>query len=93
VVRVRDHGDRAVNVPANRTIVEALRDAGVEVMTDCLRGECGLCALTVLDAEGRLDHRDVFLDEDERAEGRCLLACVSRAVGGAVTVDTGHRPG
>jgi vanillate O-demethylase ferredoxin subunit len=93
VVRVRDHGDRAVTVPANRTLAEALRDAGVDVITDCRRGECGLCALTVLEAEGRLDHRDVFLDATERAEGRCILACVSRAVGGAITVDTGHRPG
>ena len=66
--------------------------AGVEMMWDCLRGECGLCVVDVLEAEGRLDHRDVFLSEDEQAHGTKLCACVSRAAGGAVTVDTGFRP-
>jgi vanillate O-demethylase ferredoxin subunit len=46
----------------------------------------------VLEAEGELDHRDVFLSEDEQREGQTLLTCVSRAVGGAVTIDTGFRP-
>jgi vanillate O-demethylase ferredoxin subunit len=46
----------------------------------------------VLEAEGELDHRDVFLSEDEQQEGQTLLTCVSRAVGGAVTIDTGFRP-
>ena len=35
-----------------------------------------------LEADGRLDHRDVFLSEDEQAHGTKLCACVSRAVGG-----------
>jgi hypothetical protein len=46
----------------------------------------------VLEADGPLDHRDVFLSEDEQALGTKLCACVSRAAGGAVTVDTGFRP-
>jgi vanillate O-demethylase ferredoxin subunit len=92
-VCVRDHGDKRVHVPQNRTMLDALRDAGVEVMWDCLRGECGLCAVTVVGAEGDLDHRDVFLSEDEQLEGHSLCTCVSRAVGGSITVDTGFRPG
>ena len=90
-VHVREHG-RDVRVPANQTMLAALRAAGVEVMWDCLRGECGLCVVDVLAAEGRLDHRDVFLSDDEQAQGTKLCTCVSRAVGGAVTVDTGCRP-
>lgn len=89
---VRDHGDRRVEVPRNRTLLAALADAGVDVMSDCLRGECGLCAVTVVEAEGDLDHRDVFLSEEEQEEGHALCACVSRAAGGSVTIDTGFRP-
>jgi ferredoxin-NADP reductase len=92
VVRVHDQGDREITVRRNRTVLDALKDAGVDMMWDCLRGECGLCAVRVLDAEGELDHRDVFLSEDEQREGQTLLTCVSRAVGGAVTIDTGFRP-
>jgi ferredoxin-NADP reductase len=91
VVRVHDQGDRQITVPKNRTMLDALADHGVELMWDCRRGECGLCGVTVLDAEGELDHRDVFLSEEQQAEGRRLLTCVSRAVGGAVTIDSGFR--
>jgi vanillate O-demethylase ferredoxin subunit len=89
---VRDHGGRDVAVPANRTLLSALQEAGIEVMSDCLRGECGLCAVEVVAAEGALDHRDVFLSDDEQQEGSALCSCVSRAVGGTLTIDTGFRP-
>ena len=90
-VHVRELG-REVSVGADQTLLAALRAAGVEVMWDCLRGECGLCVVDVLEADGPLDHRDVFLSEDEQALGTKLCACVSRAAGGTVAVDTGFRP-
>jgi ferredoxin-NADP reductase len=89
--RVRDHGDRTVTVPAGRTLLSALKASGIDVMADCLRGECGLCAVAVLDHDAELDHRDVFLSEHEQQEGATLCACVSRSVGGTVTIDTGYR--
>jgi ferredoxin-NADP reductase len=92
VVRVADRDGREVLVPEDRTMLDALRQAGVDVMWDCRRGECGLCRVRVLGVEGELDHRDVFLSDDEREEGDALLTCVSRAVGGCVTIDTGYRP-
>lgn len=79
-------------VRRNRTLLDALKDHGVDMMWDCLRGECGLCAVRALDAEGELDHRDVFLDEEEQRHGETIVTCVSRAVGGAITIDTGFRP-
>ena len=91
VARVRDHDDREVVVPANRTLLSALHGAGIDVMADCLRGECGLCAVTVIDHDAELDHRDVFLSDAERLQDATLCACVSRAVGGTVTIDTGFR--
>ena len=72
-------------------MLAALQGAGVEVVGDCRRGECGVCAVEVVDLDGRLDHRDVFLSERQRAEGRKICPCVSRAAG-AVTIDVGWRP-
>ena len=40
---------------------------------------------------GKIDHRDVFLSDEERAEGRKICTCVSRVVGGSVRIDTGYR--
>ncbi|HMA26425.1 MAG: PDR/VanB family oxidoreductase [Solirubrobacterales bacterium] len=91
VCRMRD-ADREVSVRRNRTLLDALRDDGVEMIWDCLRGECGLCAATVVEVEGKLDHRDVFLSEEQKEEGDTIITCVSRAVGGAITIDTGFRP-
>ena len=66
-------------MPRNRTMLAALGDAGIEVMSDCLRGECGLCAVTVLEADGELDHRDVFLSEESRRRAaRCAVASRAR---------------
>jgi len=91
-VRVADY-DLDIEVPANRSMLDVLRAAGVNVMYDCLRGECGLCAVDILEADCQLDHRDVFLSEAERAERKKVCTCVSRAIRGAMTVDTGYRGG
>lgn len=91
VVRVHDQGGREIVVPKNRTMLDALSDHGIELMWDCRRGECGLCHVAVLDVDGELDHRDVFLSEEQQAQATSLLACVSRAVGGAITIDSGFR--
>ena len=41
---------------------------------------------------GELDHRDVFLSEEQQREDDTIITCMSRAVGGAITLDTGFRP-
>jgi vanillate monooxygenase ferredoxin subunit len=92
VVRLADQDGREIVVRQNRTVLDALKDNDVDMIWDCLRGECGLCAVRVLDSEGELDHRDVFLSEDQQRSGETLVTCVSRAVGGALTIDTGFRP-
>lgn len=82
---------REIEVPANRTLLETLEAAGVDMISDCRRGECGLCALPILGAEGVVDHRDVFFSDEEKAENRKLCTCVSRVSGGTLTLDTGDR--
>lgn len=82
----------AFDVPSNQTLLEALEAAGVEMISDCRRGECGLCALPILETTGVVDHRDVFFSEAEKAENAKLCTCVSRVAGGAITIDTADRP-
>jgi ferredoxin-NADP reductase len=80
-----------LEVPADRSLLAALEDAGVEMISECLRGECGLCVLPVLAVDGVLDHRDVFLSAAQRRDGASVCTCVSRAVGGTLTLDTFDR--
>lgn len=80
-----------IMVPAGCSLLDALEQAGVEALSDCKRGECGLCTLDVLALDGEIDHRDVFLSEHEKQGNTRLCACVSRVVG-SVTLDSSYRP-
>jgi vanillate O-demethylase ferredoxin subunit len=90
-VEIPRHGLR-IEVAENQTMLAALEAAGVETLSDCRRGECGLCTLDVLAVRGAIDHRDVFLSEHEHEQGERICACVSRAVGGGLVIDTAFRP-
>lgn len=81
-----------VEVPSDRSLLDVLTEHGIETLFDCRRGECGLCALDVVSVQGRIDHRDVFLGDRERAASTRLCACVSRVSGGGVVLDTAYRP-
>jgi len=82
---------REVEVPQNQSMLDALEAAGIDMIFDCRRGECGLCALDIVEADGIVDHRDVFFSDEEKAENRKLCTCVSRMAGGTITVDTADR--
>ncbi|SFL16695.1 PDR/VanB family oxidoreductase [Falsiroseomonas stagni] len=82
---------RDIDVPADGSMLEALEAAGIGVLSDCRRGECGLCAVDVLAVEGRIDHRDVFFSDRQHGENRRLCACVSRVVGNSITIDPPWR--
>jgi vanillate O-demethylase ferredoxin subunit len=90
-VRLPRHG-LELTVPADRTLLDVLEAAGVEVLHDCRRGECGLCAVDVISVDGRIDHRDVFFSAHEKATGRRMCACVSRVTGGGLVLDSSYRP-
>jgi ferredoxin-NADP reductase len=77
VVRVTDLG-LDVTVGKNESMLDALEGAGLEVMADCRKGECGLCELRVTSINGKLDSRDVFYSEAQKAEGKKIACCVSR---------------
>jgi vanillate O-demethylase ferredoxin subunit len=82
---------REIDVPVNQTMLEALESAGIDMIFDCRKGECGLCALPILETEGIVDHRDVFFSDEEKAANAKLCTCVSRVIGGSITVDTADR--
>ena len=85
----RQHVD--VTVAEDESLLDALENAGVQSLSHCRRGECGLCAMTVLALDGDIDHRDVFLSDAEKQENKRLCICVSR-VRGTVTLDSAYRP-
>jgi len=86
--RVRiDNSGREIMVPENRSMLDALNEAGYEVMSDCQRGECGVCAIDVIAVDGQIDHRDVFFSDHQKETNRKICPCVSRAIG-AITVNT-----
>ncbi|MEE9333340.1 MAG: PDR/VanB family oxidoreductase [Granulosicoccaceae bacterium] len=76
---------QVVNVAADQSIIEALEAAGVDVMYDCQRGDCGICQTNVIN--GTPDHRDVVLTEAERASGKVMQICVSRAKTARLIID------
>lgn len=81
---------RRVTVRADQSMLEALQAAGIELPGHCRRGECGLCAVAVVEASGSFDHRDVFLSDAARRAGGTICPCVSRATG-CLVIDTGYR--
>lgn len=83
-VKLASSGE-VVSVPADKTIVQALAEAGVEVKTSCEQGVCGTCLLRVLDGEP--DHRDLYLSTAERAANDQILPCCSRSKSPLLLLD------
>lgn len=72
--------DVHLTVGAGVSMLEALETAGVDMMSDCRRGECGLCEVRVIDLDGLIDHRDVFYSERQKVAAAKMCCCVSRVV-------------
>lgn len=76
---------RIVTVAPDVSITDALRSAGVEVLTSCEQGICGTCITRVL--EGEPDHRDLYLTPEEQAANDQLTPCCSRAKSRVLVLD------
>ena len=74
-----------VSVAAGQSIIQALEAAGLDVLYDCQRGDCGICQCGVI--EGVPDHRDVILSDDEKASNKVMQICVSRAKSERLVLD------
>lgn len=82
---VLSRSGKTLVVPANQSILDCLIQNGFDPLYDCKRGECGVCTLPVL--EGEIDHRDYFLSTTEKASGKMMQVCVSRAKGNRLVLD------
>jgi ferredoxin-NADP reductase len=83
-VELRSSG-QVIRVAADQSIIQALEGAGVDVLYDCQRGDCGICQCGVI--EGVPDHRDVILSDDEKASNKVMQICVSRAKSERLVLD------
>jgi len=65
------------HIPAGKSILDVLIEAGKDPLHDCKRGDCGICQVEVV--EGVPDHRDFILTDSQKAAGKLMQICVSRS--------------
>lgn len=76
---------KVLQVARGETVLQAMTRDGLYATSDCLRGECGVCATRFV--EGEVDHRDICLTQSDRHTARLMTPCVSRAAGPHLVLD------
>ena len=84
---VCEKSDKTVDVPAGKSILDALIDAGFNPDHSCKEGVCGACETAVVGFDGELDHHDGILTKVERQSGKTMMICVSRCTGQRLVLD------
>ena len=74
-----------LHVPGGKTILEVMRENGIDMPSSCEQGACGTCMATVI--EGEPLHQDVYLNQQERRAGQKIMTCVSRARSARLVLD------
>jgi len=83
-VRIASSG-AVYDVPADKSIMQVLREHGHDIDSSCEEGICGTCATPV--KEGAIDHRDAVLSDEEKTSNRWMMVCCSRAKSGVIVLD------
>lgn len=78
---------KTVHVGEHQSALEALEQAGIDAPYLCRGGACGQCVTDVIEMDGRLQHNDHYLTDEEKTEGRKIAICVSRTDGGCLKLD------
>ena len=73
---------KVLEVKEEQTLLDVLREAGLEIGSSCEVGNCGTCKVTV--CKGKVEHRGTGLMESEKSS--TILSCVSRGIG-RITLD------
>jgi MOSC domain-containing protein YiiM/ferredoxin-NADP reductase len=73
---------KVLKVKEEETLLDVLRDAGIDVQSTCEVGNCGTCKVSL--CSGRVEHRGTGLSEKEKKSS--MLSCVSRGIG-RITID------
>jgi ferredoxin-NADP reductase len=76
---------RTLTVPADRSILDVVREVAPDVLWSCEEGYCGTCETKVL--EGTPEHRDTLLTEREREESETMMICVGRSRSPRLVLD------
>jgi ferredoxin len=76
---------RTVTVTPEKSILDTVLEAGIDVGYSCCEGVCGACETKVL--EGEPDHRDSILSANERAKNTSMMICVSGCKSKSLTPD------
>jgi ferredoxin-NADP reductase len=71
------------DIPSDKSVLNVLREHGLQVETQCELGVCGTCRTRYL--EGEPDHRDFVLEADEHK--REMTVCCSRSKSPLLVLD------
>lgn len=71
------------HIPADKSVLDVLRDRGIPFSSSCESGTCGTCKMRRVAGEPL--HRDLVLTEAEKLDQ--FMPCVSRAAGEELTLD------
>ncbi|MFF3055221.1 PDR/VanB family oxidoreductase [Streptomyces sp. NPDC057909] len=74
-----------VTVPPDKSVLQAVEEAGVQVLSSCQEGTCGTCETGVL--AGTVDHRDSLLTPAEQSSHDTMMICISRALCPRLVLD------
>lgn len=77
--------NQEVDVPGDKTILQAIEALNIDVECLCREGVCGTCETIIL--EGEAEHFDQYLSDDEKAAQKSMMICVSRAKGKKLVLD------
>ncbi len=72
-----------IEVPEDKSILQALDDSGYHVERSCSNGLCGACKTPYL--QGEPDHKDMILSGEEQSQ--YLTVCVSRSKTPEIVLD------
>lgn len=76
---------KVFDIPPDQTVMDVLRDNGVDVPASCEQGVCGTCLVRVI--EGVPEHRDYYLTNEERDRNDQFLPCCSRSKTPVLVLD------
>ena len=76
---------RELVIPPGKSILQAVREAGIQVPHSCEEGVCGACETRVI--SGTPDHRDTILTESERKESATMMICCSGSKSPRLVLD------
>ncbi|KAK5045078.1 hypothetical protein LTR84_010226 [Exophiala bonariae] len=68
---------KQIEVGGDKTLLDALRDAGLDIPSSCEAGNCGTCRVGL--KSGKVEHRGTGLLGAEKCSA--MLSCVSRGIG------------